>query len=154
MPDFLQAYLQDQAMHETMEQHASVFPPMLRSARGWERHSYGPCLEGNNESKQTWENWSVGALRVASIYILLKCMLVNYHGESERGIKHSHVAQWLHTAPGGRGAVPLQQAMAINSSCGADSTIGHHQQLTGYWGIHFILGITTWPCYPNQVKKQ
>lgn len=87
---------------------ATVFSPMLRSARVWERHSYGPCLEGNDKSKQTWENWNLGAPRVASIYMLLKCMLVNYRWEGERGIRHGHVAQWLHTAPGGRGAVPQQ----------------------------------------------
>lgn len=91
-----------------LEQHVSVFSPMLRSARVWERHSSVPCLEGNDKSKQSWENWNLGALRVASIYMLLKSMLVNYHRESERGIRHGHVAQWLYTAPGGRGAVPQQ----------------------------------------------
>lgn len=47
-----------------------------------------------------------------------------------------------------------KQGMAINSSCEADRTIGHNQQLTGYWGIYFILGTTTCPCFPNQAKKQ
>lgn len=68
-----------------LEQHASVFSPMLRSAGVWERHSYGPCLEGNDKSKQTWENWNLGALEAASVYVLLKCTLVNYpSGERER----------------------------------------------------------------------